>query len=223
MKVCIVIPAFNEERTIGTLVRQVRAGGHDVTVADDGSSDATVSQARCAGAEVLVSAVNRGKGAALARGFAHCLRRGYDAAITMDGDGQHAPEDVPFFVRAAQAPHTDILVGNRMHDSGTMPLVRYCTNMFMSWLISLLAGQQIPDTQCGFRLIKRRVLESISLRSSKFEVESEMLVKAARAGFSIVSVPVTTIYSGEDSSIRPFRDTLRFIRFFFKALWTTPY
>ena len=109
-----------------------------------------------------------------------------------------------------------MVVGDRMHDTSSMPLVRIATNRFMSSLISTISGKYIPDTQCGFRLIGRQVLEKIRIESSNYEVETELIIKAAKMGFSIESVPVKTIYRNEKSGINPFFDTLRFIAFIFK-------
>ena len=101
-----------------------------------------------------------------------------------------------------------------------MPFIRVLTNKIMSGLISKITRQNVPDTQCGFRLIKRPVLEKINLKTSKYETESEILIKASRLGFKIESVPIKTVYSGEKSQINPFVDTLRFIKFLFRELWT---
>jgi hypothetical protein len=100
-----------------------------------------------------------------------------------------------------------------MNSTGQMPALRLATNRFMSWLISLVTGQRIPDTQCGFRLVKKELLEKLKLSTSKYETESEILIQASRLGFKIESVPVKTIYSGQKSRINPFVDTLRFLRF----------
>ncbi len=102
-----------------------------------------------------------------------------------------------------------------------MPLLRVFTNKFMSWFISSLAGQRIPDTQCGFRLIKKDVLNKINLRTRKYETESEIIIKAARLGFKVESVPIKTVYKGEKSQINPIIDTLRFIKFISTELWIT--
>ena len=111
-----------------------------------------------------------------------------------------------------------IVIGNRMSDTAIMPIARKLTNKFMSYLISRMCGHDIPDTQCGFRLIKRRVLESVSLNSSNYEIESELLLKAAKNGFKIESVPVKTIYEDEESRINPFVDTIRFIAFLVRTM-----
>ena len=136
----------------------------------------------------------------------------------MDGDGQHDVEDIDQFIDAAQKYPTCIIVGNRMSDSNTMPLIRYCTNRFMSWLISLACKQTIEDTQCGYRHISRDILEKLNLTSQDFEIETEILMQACQKGFKIHSVPIKTIYRDEKSNINPFKDTVRFFAYFIKEI-----
>lgn len=221
MKTCIIIPTYNEAMAIGSLVKRIRQQGLDVVVIDDGSSDNTCVIAKDNGAIVLRNEVNKGKGASLIRGFQYILSNDFDAVITMDGDGQHVPEDIPYFVRLATYSNSDIFIGNRMLKKRNMPYLRILTNNFMSLLISIVAGQKIPDTQCGFRLIKRKVLEKVNLKTSKYETESEIIIKASRLDFKIESIPIKTIYAGEKSQINPLVDTIRFIKFIFAELWTT--
>jgi hypothetical protein len=109
--------------------------------------------------------------------------------------------------------NADIVIGNRMLDTSSMPTLRIHTNRFMSALISFIARQSVPDTQSGFRLIKREVLQKVNLESSNYEIESEMIIKAARAGFRIESVPIKTVYKDEKSRINPIVDTIRFMFF----------
>ena len=219
MKIAVVIPAHNEEKTIGPLVEAVRALGHDCIVIDDGSQDKTDAVALQAHAQVLKTVAKRGKGNALKVGFDHVLRSGFEALMTMDGDGQHSPSDIPAFVGCYQNTNADIVTGNRMHNPKGMPLVRLLTNCLMSHLISLFCRQHIPDTQCGFRLIKTKVLQVIKLESSDFEIETEVLIKASKKGFKIASVDIQTIYSNEVSKIQPVRDTVRFIAYLWRELW----
>ncbi|MDD4900222.1 MAG: glycosyltransferase family 2 protein [Candidatus Omnitrophica bacterium] len=219
MRACVIIPTYNESKAIAEVVRKSRHYGLEVVVIDDGSADNTAKIAREAGATVLENQNNQGKGASLIKGFDYALKTGFDYIITMDGDGQHLPEDIPFFLRLANSSDKGIFVGNRMSKVGNMPLVRVITNKFMSWLISLVIGQRVADTQCGFRLIKKEVLQKIKLTTTKYEIESELLIEAARQGFKIESVPVETVYAGEKSQINPFVDTLRFIKFITKQKW----
>jgi glycosyltransferase involved in cell wall biosynthesis len=213
MRTCIIIPTYNEAGAIGDLVEKIRRQDLDVVVVDDGSRDNTSGIAREKGAVVLMNPRNEGKGASLKEGFSFALKEDYDAVITMDGDGQHRPDDIPYFMRLAKYSESAIFIGNRMSKTRNMPLLRLLTNKFMSWLISVIAKQRIPDTQCGLRLIKKDVLKKVRLKTSKYETESEILIRAARAGFRIESVPIKSVYSGEKSKINPFVDTLRFLRF----------
>jgi glycosyltransferase involved in cell wall biosynthesis len=221
MKTCVVIPTYNESRAIGELVKKIRQQDLEVLVVDDGSQDNTFQIAQDSGARVLRNPGNMGKGASLNRGFRYALENDFEAVITMDGDGQHRCEDIPYFIRLAKYSSGAMFIGNRMFQTQNMPLIRVLTNKFMSWLISRISGQQIPDTQCGFRLIKKEVLEKISLQSSKFEIESELIIKAARAGFKIETVPIKTVYNKEKSRINPLTDTLRFFHFVIRQTWTT--
>jgi len=218
MKVIVVIPAHNEAQTIGPLAEAVRALGYDCIVIDDGSVDKTGEVAGQARAVVLKTAVKSGKGNALKMGFDHVLKGDYEALIAMDGDGQHSPSDIAAFVACCQDTNADIVSGNRMFNPQGMPLVRLATNYFMSWLISLFCRQPIPDTQCGFRLIKTKVLRAIKLESSDFEIETEVLIKASKKGFKIASVGIQTIYRDEVSKIQPVRDTFRFIAYLWREL-----
>lgn len=215
MKACVIIPAFNESRVIGELINQVKALGLSVIVVDDGSSDNTRKIAESLQVPVICNSVNLGKGASLIKGYKYALTQGFEAVISMDGDGQHSIRDLPAFLDAAGNSPNSIFIGNRMLQTKDMPRLRLLTNRLMSSFISLLAGQQIPDSQCGFRLIKKELLYKLDLETSKFETESEILIKAARLGFKIESVPVSTIYGQQKSQINPLLDSLRFIRFVF--------
>ena len=218
MKTCVIIPTYNESKVIGDLVKQIRRQNLEVVVVDDGSHDNTAQIAQNNGATVLKNISNRGKGASLIRGFHYILDKDFDAVITMDGDGQHLPEDIPYFMRLARDSQGGVFIGNRMSRPKTMPWERILTNKFMSWLLSKAVKQKIPDTQCGFRLIKRQVLEKLNLNTHKYETESELLIKTSRLGFKIESVPIKTIYRGEKSRINPVVDAWRFIRFIFRQL-----
>jgi len=212
----VIIPAYNEEKNISGLVQKVVSRGFPILVVDDGSKDATVAWAKEAGAEVLVTSVNRGKGAALRRGFNWFLKKNYAAAIMMDSDGQHDPEELDLFLEALRQDSAQLVVGNRLHDPQGMPWLRRATNRLMSWIISSVTGQNVPDSQCGYRAMGREVLQKIQLKTAHFEIESEILLETARAGFKIASIPVRCVYQNEKSRINPFRDTIRFFIFLFK-------
>ena len=219
-KVCVVIPAYNEERNIARAAKEARRFGYPVLVVDDGSSDKTVENAKAIdGVEVLALRTNQGKGAALRSAFARCVDKNFAALILMDADGQHDPAELDTFLQALHKGDFDIVVGNRMGNPEGMPLVRRITNRFLSWIISSLTRQNIPDSQCGYRALKAAVLSVVTLHTARFEIESEMLLQAARLGFRIGSVPIRSVYEGEKSQIRPLRDTFRFFRFLFSYIF----
>lgn len=217
MRGCVIIPAYNEEMTIGPVVREIKAKGLDCVVINDGSSDKTRQVAENEGAYVISHPTNYGKGASLNDGFRYSLNRNYDYVITMDGDGQHNPNEIDNFLKAAEEDDIQIILGNRMWNPKDMPLIRRLTNRFTSLLISSIVHQKLPDSQCGFRLIKSEVLKIIACTTTKYEIESEVIIRTARAGFEIKSIPIKSIYRGEKSQIRPVVDTLRFINFILKT------
>ncbi len=218
MKIAILIPCHNEAKAIGPLVGKLKKLGLDVVVVDDGSSDGTGAIAGGQGAVVVTVPQRGGKGNAMQKGFEFIVSKGYDALIVMDGDGQHAVEDVPAFIDRYKATQASVINGNRMANNKNMPFVRRVTNWFMSWMVSCVCKQTIPDTQCGFRLISCAVLRAIKLTSTNFEIETEILIKASKKGFKIDSVPVATIYEDEQSKIHPVKDTIRFFRYLMREL-----
>lgn len=220
MKVCILIPILNEAKTIGDIVKSLKEKKFSVVVIDDGSTDDSASLAAENGAVVLSNGTNQGKGFSLQKGFQYVLDRGFDGVITMDGDGQHAISDLDHFLSSPHLKPNTVINGNRMANSKDMPFVRLCTNRLMSFLISAVCRQKVQDSQCGYRFIGKDVLQTIKLTSGCYEIESEILIKSAKRGFSIHSVPVQTIYQGEASHIRPVRDTLRFVKYLIKEVFS---
>ena len=214
LNVCVLIPAYREERRIAAVVREVRDYCPAVIVVDDGSPDDTAKAAAEAGATVLEHVHNQGKGAALQTGFDHARARGFDLAITMDADGQHAPSDIPAFLQAYERTRSPVLVGNRMNDIAAMPPLRRFVNRFMSDLLSRVMGQHVPDSQCGFRLYHRSAFPEgpYDAASRRFAAESEVLLRLALQGRKIGAVAIQTIYGDEKSKVNPFTDTLRFFR-----------
>jgi len=225
MKTCIIIPAYNESKNIQKIINEINNLnlGLEVIVINDGSSDDTPNLARNCGAQVISNQKNLGKGISLSKGFAYALKEGNEIIITMDGDGQHLVMDLGAFIQAAENLNADIFIGNRMLKTKDMPILRFLTNRLLSFMISSICKQNIPDTQCGFRLFKRKVLEKIKLKTKNFEAESEILIQATALGFRIESLPIKTVYQGQKSQINPFIDTLRFIKFILKESWTTKF
>jgi len=211
--IAAVIPAYQEQKHVGEVAQRARTQLEHVLVVDDGSTDATADRARAAGVDVVVHPQNRGKGESIKTGLRHWFDRGSEYVVLLDADGQHLPEEISRFVGAITSESgAKVFIGSRMNDTRTMPLLRRMVNRYMSNKISRVCGQQIPDTQCGFRMLHRDIIPEVLSGSSRFEYETEMLIIASRKRYRIASVPISTIYSDEVSSINPVRDTLRFFK-----------
>jgi len=206
-----VIPCLNESAGIAALVAAVRRQVPSVFVVDDGSTDATARLAELAGAVVLPHARNLGKGAALQTGLAHALKSGFVWAVMLDGDGQHAPEDLPALWRCVEMTGARMVIGDRMGEAHKMPALRRWVNRCMSRVISLQTGGFLPDTQSGFRLIHLPTWATLPLEARKFEVESEMLLAFLAAGERVEFAPVRVRPSNRASHICPLADALRWL------------
>jgi glycosyltransferase involved in cell wall biosynthesis len=207
-----VIPCLNEEASIAPLVKGVREYLSSVFVIDDGSSDSTAARARDAGATVLSHSAPLGKGAALRTGWTKARECGFSWALTLDGDGQHARENIPAFFSSCERTSARLVIGNRMGQAHRIPLIRRWVNLWMSRHISKLAGQNLPDSQCGFRLMNLDDWSALPVTVNHFEIESEVLLLFARAGLRIEFVPIEVIYRQERTKIQPWKDTLRWLR-----------
>lgn len=195
MKLCVVIPAYNAEETVGDVVRGAKKYLQHVVVVDDGSSDGTSAEAEKAGATLIRQKENLGKGDALKAGFRYAIEKGYDAVITIDADGQHSPDEMPKFIERYKEGRHQIIIGSRMHDKGCMPAYRYRCNIVGVILISVAARQYIADTQSGYRLYDVNMLKDINLQFPRFQTETEILIKASKKGFKITSVPIKALYN----------------------------
>lgn len=214
MTIGAILPALNAARFLPEVIGRIGELHPDlrVLVVDDGSTDGTAEVARKAGAEAITHRVNLGKGEALKTGYQWALEQGLDWVFTMDSDGQHLPAEMQGFLDAAEQGNLDIVVGSRMAATEGMPWLRKKTNQVTSWTISRLAGCPIPDSQNGYRLYRVECLRGLTLKTSRYDSESEILVRLARRGFKIGQAPVTTVYGDEVSTINPFVDTGRFLR-----------
>jgi glycosyltransferase involved in cell wall biosynthesis len=205
-KTIAVIPVHNEALTIASVVLTARVY-LPVIVVDDASEDDSGQYAATAGAIVLTLPRHCGKGAALQCGFAEALRRGAIAVVTLDGDGQHDPRDIPRLLAASQCWPESIIIGGRLDSAEAIPLSRFYAMQVASFWINWLGHCQVRDTQSGFRLYPAAVLCTLPLRHGGFLFESEVLIKAGQAGWGVREIPIRAVYApGRISHYRPLGD-----------------
>lgn len=217
-RILALIPGYEEGPRIGAVV--TAASAHlPVLVVDDGSRDDTAANAAAAGATVIRQVPNQGKGAALRAGLRRALDEGWDAVITLDADGQHDPAEIPRFVAAfggngtpgARGPRPELVIGQR--DFARMPHVRRASNTIGTVLFSWAMGRHIPDNQSGYRLLGRRLMRAtLDSTETGFEFEVEMIAVCLRRGWTLDWVPISTIYAGEPSHVKPLAHLRHFVR-----------
>ena len=213
-EVVAVIPAYNEAATIRDLVERSLKIVPNVVVVDDGSTDATAAQLEDLPVALLRNQRNLGKSASLWKGFEYALGRGARCVVTLDGDGQHRPEDIRRLIAAAERFPGSIVIGARLHDKKNFPLQRYYANLIARFWISWAAGYPIADTQSGFRVYPAALLARLGRRERSwagFVLESEILIAAERRGVRSVAVQIPGIYPAHarPSHFRTVRDFAR--------------
>jgi glycosyltransferase involved in cell wall biosynthesis len=217
MRTAIVIPIYNEAATIRDVVAGAVKQSDDVIVVDDGSADESLTQLDGLNAHRLRHEQNQGKATALQTGFNLATKLKADIVITMDGDGQHNPEEIPNLIRAAQANPECIIIAARLKQRQNAPKLRLFANRFADFWVSWAAGYPVTDSQSGFRLYPISLLREVQVNTSKekgFVFESEIVIEAASHSFYSVSVPVESIYhvGRRQSHYKPWTDTWRIVR-----------
>ncbi len=214
-RILALIPAHDEAPRIGPVIVAARQS-LPVLVVDDGSGDDTAAVAAAAGATVVRQEPNQGKGAALRTGFRRAIDDGWDAVVTLDADGQHDPAEIPrlvgrFTAPGAPGPRPELIIGCR--DFARMPLVRRLSNTLGGLLFSWAVGRRIPDNQSGYRLVGRRLMaEMVDSREAGFELEVEMIAVCLRRNWTLEWAPVSTIYTGGPTHVRPLAHLRHFVR-----------
>jgi glycosyltransferase involved in cell wall biosynthesis len=210
----VVIPAYNEAGTIREVVERTLKQDLPVIVIDDGSVDDTGTELQGLPVTLLRNEPNAGKAASLWRGMQMALEQSADGVITLDGDGQHQPEDIPRFIEAAETHPRRIIIGSRLHDRDTIPAKRYYANRFANFWIAWASGMPMEDSQSGFRLYPSELLKDLSISTSRdhsFVFESEIIIEAGWQGIGVHNIEIPAIYGAElrPSHFQSVRDILR--------------
>ena len=216
----VLIPVYNEEKTIRKVILEMMAYHYPYIVVNDGSIDNTLDVIKNITDDYLTYKFNMGKGYAIKQGIKYLINKGYDWIIIVDSDGQSNIGDIIKVLKLRHLyPKAKILIGNRLNNPSNMPKNRLYINKFMSWVISLLIGQKVPDTQCGLKIIHKDVFNNINTKCNRFDYESELLIKAGKKGYKIVYDDVECIYfKGRKSKMHPIKDALRFIKLIIKSI-----
>lgn len=214
--VWIAIPAYQEETTIRAIVDAALRETSNVIVVNDGSTDGTLEKLKGLPVSLLSHETNRGKAASLQAAFSHALERGAVGVITLDGDGQHDPEDAALLLAAWRRHPDRILIGSRLHDRSQFPVARWRANRFACFWISWASSHPIADSQSGFRLYPAEVMQvalSRRVRGNRFTFESEILIEASRSGYQTLAVAIPGRYpvNARASHFRPVWDITKIV------------
>lgn len=216
---CVLVPCYNEEKSIGKVIDKLNKTKYPYLIINDGSTDKTYDITMKKAKWILNYPNNRGKGFAIKIGAEEIIHKGYDWIVIMDGDGQSNIKDINKLLKLRKIhPNASIIIGNRLNNPLNMPTIRLLANKVMSWVISLLSGQKVPDTQCWLKIIHKDVF-NLDLRCDRFDFESELLVKAGRKGYQIVSGNIDCIYPKNIKSHQNYlKDWWRFIKLIIKLM-----
>ena len=222
--ISIVIPAYNEEKSLGTVIRRTRKAlqnsrnPYEIIVVDDGSTDQTSFVANKKDVAVVKNHKNCGKGDALKIGFSYCKG---DVIVTMDADGSNQPEELLHLLQPILKNDYDIVIGSRFEGSiekGAIRIINLIGNRLFNAMIYLLYGRLLTDTQSGFRAFKRKVLSNLNLLSTGYEIETEMIIEIIREKLSIGEVPINcTRPEREISKLRTFHDGWKILKTIFRG------
>jgi glycosyltransferase involved in cell wall biosynthesis len=212
-RICAVIPFYNEKETLSSILNNTINYVDIIVAVNDGSNDGWYFEQKENKVQFINLDRNYGKGKALSEGFKLAIEVGAEIIITLDADLQHDPKYIPHLI--SELKSYEIVIGNRLKNLTRMPLSRKISNKLTSFLLSIKTGQEIVDSQCGFRAYRSEVLKNVKTTYSGFEAESEMIINAARKGYRISFVDVPTIYGNEKSKMKPVQAIIGFLRVLF--------
>ena len=201
-KIIAAIPAYNEEKYVGTIVLKTRQYAGEVIVLDDGSTDRTAHVARLAGARVIRHQQNKGKGASIRMLLAEARKRNPDVLVLLDADSQHNPDEIPILIKPISEGF-DLVIGSRERQRHNIPPYRRIGQRVLSYFSGILSGKRQLDSECGFRALSRKAIAELKLEQTGFAIETEMIAAATDSGLRITQVPISAIYTKDGSTMNP--------------------
>ncbi len=217
-KTFIIIPAYNEEKSIANVVKELKQNNYkNIIVIDDGSEDNTFKEAKKGNITVLKHILNRGQGAALKTGIDYALSNGADIIVTYDADGQHSPDDIKDIIKPIKNKKADITLGSRFLKKNKIPFIRKLFLKGGAFIIFLMYGIKLTDSHNGFRAMSRKAAEKIEIKSDSMEHASEILEEIKKKRLKYKEIPVTIRYT--DYSIKGGQKTLNSFKILFKMIF----
>ncbi|MBA7708226.1 Undecaprenyl-phosphate 4-deoxy-4-formamido-L-arabinose transferase [subsurface metagenome] len=204
-KILVGMPAYNEERYIGSVVLKVQQYADEVIVLDDGSTDNTSEIARLAGATVMRHEENKGYGAAIQSLLAEAKKKGSDILIILDADSQHNPDEIPSLIKPIISEGFDLVIGSRKQQKGQIPTYRRTGLRVLSYFSGILSREKVFDSESGFRALSPKAVAELKLKECGFAVVTEMIADAAEKGLKITEVPISIAYTKDGSTLNPIR------------------
>ena len=207
-KILVAIPAYNEERYIGSVVLKAQQYADEVIVLDDGSTDDTSEIARLAGATVMRHEENKGYGAAIQSLLAEAKKKNPDILVLLDADSQHNPDEIPSLIKPIISGDSDLVVGSRKQQKVKIPPYRRIGQRVLSYLSGILSGEKLSDSESGFRVFSKKAITVLQPRESGMAVSAETIADAAEKGLKITEVPISIEYTKDGSTLNPIRHGL---------------